>query len=399
MVKMLMAFASFRMNQSARLGSDLAVTFDDTATEEDKTIAARSLTGYAAEAVMFKAISAASIIAIGSIAKYALGMDEDEDEFKKRVNDVIKGQITSITTDLFSPLPIVDKGVQFGVNTALEQVQNALQISKEKQVNIYGVNKQSALQNLGMFGITAERGLQLIELATLSTTGTYTDDFGNTKKISEEGQKALRLMIAPALLTNVGLAPTEVNSVIRNAVKFSKKKYKSAEDKADEAERALEKEENLEQKIGTLESLRNFTDNPNEINAINREIYELSADDEQKAIIKEERKKERKAKEALLYDSEKGVEYDNESDMKKYNPRLYNENFGPDSQWYKDHKWERDIEKKMNKEIQRAEDAEQGYSAPTKRSGLSSFGPQKGNSSSGFGPQNKKSKSSFGPQD
>lgn len=131
MVKMLMAFASFRMNQSARLGSDLAVMLDDTSTEEDRTIAARSLTGYAAEAVMFRVISAASIIAIGSIAKYALGVDEDDDEFKKRVNDIFKGQITSVTTDLFSPLPIVDKGVQFGVNTALEQVQNALSISKE----------------------------------------------------------------------------------------------------------------------------------------------------------------------------------------------------------------------------------------------------------------------------
>jgi hypothetical protein len=400
MVKMLMAFASFRMNQSARLGSDLAVMLDDTSTEEDRTIAARSLTGYAAEAVMFRAISAASIIAIGSIAKYALGMDEDDDEFKKRVNDVVKGQITGITTDLFSPLPIVDKGVQFGVNTALEQIQNALSISKEKQLNIYGVGKQSALQNLGMFGISAERALQLVELVKLSTTGTYTDDFGNTKTISEEGQKALRLMIAPALLTNVGALPTEINSVIRNAVKFSKKKYKSAEDKAEAEERAVEKEETVEQKISTLESLRNFTDNPEEINAINKEIYELSADDETKAIIKEERKKERRVKESLLTNPETGEEYDNESDMKKYNPRLYNENFGPESQWYQDHKWEREIEKKMNKEITKAEEQEQGYVAPSrKRSGSSGFGPQKRSSSSGFGPQNKKGKSGFGPQD
>lgn len=86
--------------------------------------------------------------------------------------------------------------------------------------------------------------------------------------------------------------------------------------------------------------------------------------------------------------------------MKKYNPRLYNENFGPESQWYQDHKWEREIEKKMNKEITKAEEQEQGYVAPSrKRSGSSSFGPQKRSSSSGFGPQNKKGKSGFGPQD
>jgi hypothetical protein len=398
LIKMLMAFASFRMNQSARLGSDLAVMTDDTATEEDKTIAARSLSGYAVEAIMFRVISGASIIALGSLTKLAMGLDEDDDEFDKRVNNVVKGQMTSVTTDLFSPLPIVDKGVQFGVSSALGLVQDALQISKEKQVNIYGVSKQSALQNLGMFGITGERALQLIELANLAYTGTYTDDFGNTKKISEDGQKALKLMIAPALLTNIGLLPTEFNSVVRNAVKFSKKKYKSAEDKAEEAERAEEREETKQQKISTLEDIRKFTDNPDEINAINREIYELSADDEQKAIIKEERKKERRAKEALLYDPETGVEYDNEGDVKKYNPRLYNENFGPESQWYKDHKWERDIEKKMNKQMLREEEAEQGYSAPSRRSSSSSFGPQKGGSKSGFGPQKSRGKSGFGPQ-
>jgi hypothetical protein len=390
LVKMLMAFASFRMNQSARLGSDLAVMFDKTATEEDKNIANRSLIGYGVESVMFRVISAASIIALGTIAKKALGMDEDDDEFKKRVNDVVKGQMTSITTDLFSPLPIVDKGVQFGVSSTLGLVQDALKISKEKQVNIYGVSKQSALQNLGMFGITGERALQLIELANLAFTGTYTDDFGNTKKISQEGQNALKLMIAPALLTNVGLLPTEVSSLVRNTVKFSKKKYKSAEDKAEEAERAEEREETKQQKISTLEDIRKFTDNPDEINAINREIYELSADDEQKAVIKEERKKERKAKEALLYDPETGVEYDNESDVKKYNPRLYNENFGPDSQWYKDHKWERDIEKKMNKQIREAEEEEFNYTPKSKSDG---FGSTKGFNNS---KSKSKSKSGFG---
>ena len=399
LVKMLMAFASFRMNQSARLGSDLAVMFDKTATEEDKNIATRSLVGYGVESVMFRVISAASIIALGTIAKKALGMDEDDDEFKKRVNGIIKGQMTSVTTDLFSPLPIVDKAVQWGVSSTLELVQDALKISKEKQLNIYGVNKQTALQNLGMFGISAERAAQLAELVTLSTTGTYTDDYGNTKKISEEGQKALRLMIAPALLTNIGLLPTEVSSVIRNTVKFSKKKYKSAEEKAEEAERVAEKEETKEQKISTLEDIRKFTDNPDEINAINKQIYELSADDEQKAIIKEERKKEKRAKEALLIDPETGVEYDNEGDLKKYNPRLYNENFGPESQWYQDHKWERDIEKKMNKQMREAEEAEYNYTAPIRsHSSSSGFGPQKGSSSSGFGPQNKKGKSGFGPQ-
>ena len=43
LVKMLMPFASFRMNQSARLGADLATLADKTATEEDKKISIKNL--------------------------------------------------------------------------------------------------------------------------------------------------------------------------------------------------------------------------------------------------------------------------------------------------------------------------------------------------------------------
>ena len=49
------------------------------------------------------------------------------------------------------------------------------------------------------------------------------------------------------------------------------------------------------------------------------------------------------------------MEYDNETELKKNNPRLYNKNFGPRSQWFKEHKDEKKVEQKLNKEISKIE--------------------------------------------
>ena len=58
------------------------------------------------EMVVFKMIAAGSGILLGSLAKMAMGKDEDDEDFKKRVNNIVKGQATGTFTDLFSPLPI-----------------------------------------------------------------------------------------------------------------------------------------------------------------------------------------------------------------------------------------------------------------------------------------------------
>ena len=73
-------------------------------------------------------------------------------------------------------------------------------------------------------------------------------------------------------------------------------------------------------------------------------------------------------KKELLTNPVTGKEYDNESELKRYNPRLYNKNFGIRSQWYKDHKAEKAIDKKMNLEIRKMEDKENRYRAPVKQS-------------------------------
>lgn len=363
-VKMLMPFASFRMNQSARLGADLAVLSDKTATTEDKKIALRSLSGFAVEMATFKMVAAGSAILLGSAAKWALGKDEDDEEYKKRVNNVIKGQVTSTFTDVMSPLPILDKAYQAGGNFLTESM---LGIPKESVFSIYGVPKQEYVQGLGLFGIAADRASQLYDISKLTATGQYTDDFGKVKQISDKDREALKYLIAPAILSNVGLAPVEANSIVRNALKDAKKgKGKSSEDAEAKQQRASEKQQETYQKLDALENLQEKTTNQDELDAIDQKMFELTASPEDKKSIEASRKAEKEQKEYLLTDFDLGKTYDNETDLKRYNPTLYNQNFGPQSEWYQEHKAEKAIEKKLGKETRKLEDIEEGYVAPVK---------------------------------
>jgi hypothetical protein len=367
LVKLLMPFASFRMNQSARLGSDLAVLSDNTASIEDRKIAARSLAGFAAEMLTFKMVSAGTIILLGSLAKIAMGKDEDEEEKKKRIDAVLKGQRTSMVTDMLSPIPVADKAVQAGSNYLLNTVQNYLEIPQDKQFSIYGTaGIQDYVKSLGMFGIAADRALQLVEISKLAATGEYTDDFGKQKTISEKDRQALLPFVGAAVLSNIGLAPTEVSSVVRYAVKDAKTKTKSPEEKAAEKDKAIQKEEETYQKIEALDRLRENATSQEELDAIDVKAAELEATPEEKKLMKADNEAEKELKKELLTDPDTGEEYDNETELKRYNPTLYNQNFGPQSEWYQDHKAEKEVQKKLNKEIRKMEDTEEGYVAPTK---------------------------------
>ncbi len=362
LVKTVMPFASFRMNQASRVGSDIAVVTDKTATKEDKTIAIRSLMGYAAETVTFRLISGYIAYQLGTAALKLLDREESEEEKEKRKNNLVKGQVTGTVTDVLSPAPIADKFVQSKVNDLVGAVQTGMNIPLEKQYNIFGESKQDYVQNMGMYGIASERAAQLFEISQLAATGKYTDDFGKEKTISEKDQETLKPFIGLGFLSSIGLAPSEAGSVLRYMVKNVKKSPgKTAEEIQEKEERLQEKQEDVDQKLDALEILRKKTRFKKELDVINEKIDELEATPEEKKAMSEERKKERRLKKELLTDPKTGVKYDNETALKRYNPRLYNKNFGLRSQWFKEHKDEKKVEKKLNKEIQKMEDKKFKY--------------------------------------
>jgi hypothetical protein len=272
-----------------------------------------------------------------------------------------------MVTDMLSPIPVADKAIQAGSNYLLNTVQNYLEIPQDKQFSIYGAGgMQDYVKSLGMFGIAADRALQLVEISKLATTGEYTDNFGKEKTISESDRQALLPFVGAAVLSNIGLAPTEVSSVVRYAVKDAKTKTKTPEEKTAEKDRAIKKEEETFQKVEALDRLRENAKSQEELDVIDQKIVELEATPEEKKVMAKDRKAEKELKKDLLTDPDTGEEYDNETELKRYNPTLYNQNFGPQSEWYQDHKAEKEVQKKLNKEIRKMEDTEEGYVAPIK---------------------------------
>ena len=228
-VKVLMPFASFRMNQSARFGADLATVTNKTATKEDKEIAYRSLFGFAAEMATFRLLSAGSALLIAAAVKGIMGRGDDEEKEKKKNDAIIKGQLTSTVADIFSPAPLIDKAVQMGASAVLDATQDALDVSDEEKLEIYSGNKQDFFQSLGLLGITGSRVSQLYEMSKLAAGASYEDDYGRKKYLSPEDRKAIATLIPIAIVSNIGLTPSEVNKIVRSSISDAKRNASTIE--------------------------------------------------------------------------------------------------------------------------------------------------------------------------
>jgi hypothetical protein len=379
LVKVILPFASFRMSQSARIGSDIATLSNKTATVEDKKIAARSLAGASVETLAFRLLSTGVLLATAQVVKGVMGREDDEEKDQKKKDAIIKGQLTSTVADVFSPTPILDKIVQLGVSNILETTQEALDIPKEDRLSIYSGNKQDMFQSLGLLGITGARAYQLYEMAKLSSGGNFEDDYGRKKYLSEQDREALGALIPVAILSNIGLAPTEVNSVVRGALSDAKRSASTkeggktredieAEQQKEEgaAERKEKTQESREQKVEALKEMKDLEIDPEKKRIIQDLIDENRMTDEERKATREERSKrnaERKAFEEELLGG-----YDNKSELKRYNPSLYEENFGRNSEYYEKYGAEDEVERELSKTIRRNEDIEMGYT-PNKRGG------------------------------
>ena len=392
LVKMLMPFASFRMNQSARLGADLATLSDKTATAEDKKIASKSLAGFGVELATFKIVSAGIAITLGTLTKALMGQDEDEEEKDKRINNVIKGQWTGTITDIISPLPVVDKPIQ----AAVETVSTLLEEGTGLPLSTFGVSKSDWTSNLGTFGISAQRATELYDMSMLAATGEYTDDFNKKKTISSERQSQITKLLPFAMLSNMGLAPSEVNTVVKNAVKYAKKNTKSPEEKQQAQENKEERESTKQEKVSALKTIIEESNDEAIINQAKDKIDELDADSEEKKIIKQENAEEKKEKKKLLVDPNTGEEYDTETDLKRYNRDLWEQNFGEGSDWYESHKEEKEMENLLRKKVQQMKDEEMNYTGRNSDGSKKRFGASGTKKTQRFGSSSKGKVKRFG---
>ena len=367
MVKIFMPFASFRMNQGSRLGSDLRVLTNwDISTAEDRKIAARSLAGYAVEMAVFRTISAGIGIGIASMTASLMGKGDDEEEKKKRREGLVKGAVTSVITDVLSPIPVLDRLVQSNSALIIEGVQKGLGVADEDIKNIYNSRKVNFVDALGTFGIAAKRTGEIWDLVSLSATGVYKDDYGKTRQISDENKNALTKLVPVVLVSNItGLASPEVSGVSRNAMKIAKKKSPTPEELQE-----------IEDKINSVQEIIDNATSPQEIEAAESMLDRIKNPEN----YEDEKEKIKSIKPSLLIDEETGVQYENQTDLKRYNRELWEKNFGEGSEWYELNKPKKEAEKLFRDKEREAKDEEFGYT-PKKKRRKNSDGTYKSSSS------------------
>jgi hypothetical protein len=395
-VKSLMAFASFRMNAASRTAADLStIGHWSVSTKEDKVIALKSLAGYAVEQAVFKSITVGISLAIGTLALSVMGKDEDDEEFEKRMNNLIKGAATGAVTDIFSPVPVTDKLIQDVSAWTLDQTQSLVGVSDEDKLSLFGTIKESFLKGAGTFGIAIEKASQLKDLVDLSYSGTYIDDYGKEKKITEKDKDALSMFILPAVMSNIGLAPSEVSNLVRNAVKSSKKTYKTDAERAEAEQKDIEESKENREKINALVELKSNTSSSAEIEIINKKIRELNLKGDDKKEFKKAKEEENKiknAKKELLLEG-----FENQSDMKKYAPEKWERNFGEGSEWYRDNNAEMEVNKNLRKEEKEEKEDLYNYVEPSKSKKKSTgWGTVTKKKSTGWGSSNKKKNKGWG---
>ena len=106
--KFMLPFASFSINQRARLINDIITIINKTSSKEDVSIAFRSLTGTLVEQATFQAINFSLGMLFYSIAQGITGHDDDEEEWKERMKKSTQYPLRSLAADITSPTPLVD---------------------------------------------------------------------------------------------------------------------------------------------------------------------------------------------------------------------------------------------------------------------------------------------------
>jgi len=264
--KMLLPFASFSLNQKARMISDIkTLGLYSGASKQDKIIAARSLFSLPFEMALYQGIGLAIRLSWLGLAGYIIGAvagdDDDEEREKllgikmsKEMKDATKYPMKSLVTDFLSPIPLADYPTVGVANYLLRQLpldkemlddaidkkNLMLEVSgkdkmnnDEKQDFIEKFKKDHEYQlfndefkTLGTVGVAFDIYNEIIDNSITANTGQYTQDYMGNKsqryllpKDQEMIKKANTLQWVYAL----GILPRDANTLAKNVIKLSKK--------------------------------------------------------------------------------------------------------------------------------------------------------------------------------
>ena len=275
--KVVAPFASFVLNQKARMMADLRVLnpANKAVTNEDRKAAAKSLTGLMVELTIFHTMSAVIREAFKMAAKGLFGDDDDDDkeedewgslESNKKIWAAGKYAMSSVIKDILSPFPAggdmaVDAGINelidmFDINLADEDdVQKAVDAENEirllnrenpmskkeiselrksimEQGEIKVWEDEAFLKDLGVLTIGPNTVRDLNDAYNFYKDGYYVDDrSGKEKKryILDRDKEDLGFVVFGKFMTAIGLAPKDVGDIARYGLKEFKKETISEE--------------------------------------------------------------------------------------------------------------------------------------------------------------------------
>jgi hypothetical protein len=226
-VRGMFPFMTFILNQKERMYSDIITISSLTSSKEDKEIAFRSLIGTLSEIASFSYISYYVSAATFSIAAAMIGYDEPEEEKKKRLANLWKGKVTTFTSDILSPFPPVsDYAIMATINAAANATYG--------EDVVYEPRDKSLPEQLGVFGITASKALDLKKLLDMAYDGKFMkESFGKeTEKTLTQGQQDSAKLASALLMMHLLGAPSDLGNVSGYIRKTIERNSSSASSKA-----------------------------------------------------------------------------------------------------------------------------------------------------------------------
>ena len=235
--KIFLPFANFLLNQKTRMYSDFSTLASQTSTSQDKTTAAKSLGGLAAETIAFNAI--------GFILLQALDLatieDDDEERKQKTLENRLKGRLGNVIKDIYSPLPVTDVPTIAFANYLLrqffeEEPEEVVQLStsrktaqpkKKEPFQLFSEDRKSFVDNMGVLGINVKNADYLFTLSDMAFKGEYQKEYmgkkDKVKKLDPKYNDVAKMNFAAYFLYSIGLLPSETATIVRGNVKDMQK--------------------------------------------------------------------------------------------------------------------------------------------------------------------------------
>jgi hypothetical protein len=221
---MLIPFAKFQLNQKMRQYNDVRQLLSTSNSFKDKSIALRSLASLSIEVTVFTLLKEYMGDLLNKATDYYMGYEETEEEKKKSERQKENSRYLSFISSFITTLPFMDGIIQEGAEFAIDKAEEYHDIPKEDRIP-FDPYRQTTLGYFGTIGAGVSGTSQILEYESLlNSDGVFKNSRGQKMKMLESDIEKLRNARIFFHLNQAGIAPKEVEKVIKRMIKISKKR-------------------------------------------------------------------------------------------------------------------------------------------------------------------------------